>query len=327
MTACMYGTPHAGDAFVVRNKLGKTISGLCSSHYEHHYTDLLKRGFYCHSAEEMQARGEEHCHHDGREDAGTNLAEESGQPREHDYVDDPGLGETQFGAPQLQPVLAGALPRTPGDLARGNDQADRASAPGPNYQLAKAGVADGQLDLRAPGRGASAGGRGRAGPDPRDAFAWWHGAGQLTLTPEQRDILEAPFDDAEVTIRYDGVVYAPWRRYWARMVRAFAPFVPAILPLGDPKTVGDSITVDVVMVCNGMFIGRAWGSHRSEGENTKMAQGDRIEAAISDGLSKIGKRLNMGEALWTEEYRDYWKSQYAECYETKRGPRWRRKGA
>lgn len=145
------------------------------------------------------------------------------------------------------------------------------------------------------------------------------------LSGTQRNILCKPFDDDEITIKYDGVVYAPWRRYWTRMVEAFAPAVPSIIPIDNPRFQGAEIVVGVVMVVEGKFIGKAWGSHRLEGENDRMTVGDRIESAISDAIAKIGKRLNMGEDLWDDSYRDYWKSQYAETYIKNNRTYWRRR--
>lgn len=155
---------------------------------------------------------------------------------------------------------------------------------------------------------------------------WTQGAGFLQLTEDQRAILQQPFPDTEITIRYDGVVYAPWRKYWSRMVRAFAPLVPSVIPVDSPRFEGSEIVVGVVVVVGGTFVGKAWGSHRLEGDNDKMSVGDRIESAISDAISKIGKRLDMGESLWNDQYRDWWKSQYAESYKSAKGRLyWRRK--
>lgn len=109
------------------------------------------------------------------------------------------------------------------------------------------------------------------------------------------------------------------------MVDAFAPFVPSVIPIDSPRFQGSEIVVGVVMVCEGKFIGKAWGSHRLEGENDRMSVGDRVESAISDAIAKIGKRLNMGEELWDDSFRDYWKSQYAESYERKGRTYWRRR--
>lgn len=138
-------------------------------------------------------------------------------------------------------------------------------------------------------------------------------------------MLQRPFDENDITIRYDGVVYVPWRRYWKRIVQAFEPLIPSIVPVGDPKVLGQEIVVGVVMVVGGKFIGKAWGSHRLEGQNDRMAYGDRIESAISDAVSKIGKRLDMGEELWDETFRDYWKSQFAEEVTIRGRKQWRRK--
>lgn len=109
------------------------------------------------------------------------------------------------------------------------------------------------------------------------------------------------------------------------MVQAFEPQVPSVIPIDSPRFQGQEIIVGVVMVVGGKFIGKAWGSHRLEGNNDKMTMGDRVESAISDAISKIGKRLDMGEALWDESFRDYWKAQYAESYTNRGRTYWRRK--
>lgn len=109
------------------------------------------------------------------------------------------------------------------------------------------------------------------------------------------------------------------------MVKAFHPAVPSIIPIDNPRFQGQEIIVGVVMAIQGKFIGKAWGSHRLEGQNDRMAVGDRIESAISDAISKIGKRLDMGEQLWDDQFRDWWKSQYAESYQSRGRTYWKRR--
>jgi hypothetical protein len=191
----------------------------------------------------------------------------------------------------------------------------------PETEIVETRTAGGQTQEPGKPHGISGGGGGAGLEWPR----WTEGAGYLQLTDEQRAILQAPFDDNDITIRYDGIVYAPWRKYWGRMVKAFAPYVPSIIPIDSPRFQGQEIIVGVVMVVAGKFVGKAWGSHRLEGANDRMAVGDRIESAISDAVSKIGKRLDMGEQLWDDQYRDYWKSQFAESYTSRGRTYWRRK--
>lgn len=308
---CMYGEAHAGDAFAVRNKVGRSVAWLCARHFKEHEKDITRQGYHLRTLEELQARGELDATtgqtDTGTEDLGSHPTEEPQQSRR----DNPSGNQTPASPAHEQPsgnhLQQQHHTHTPGR--------DTESPRGPNRDTGVQAQTQ-ELEARTPGtrpeiRGLQARTATRGDAGNLDWPAWTEGAGHLSLTPEQREILQAPFKDHDLTIRYDGVVYAPWRKYWSRMVEAFAPYMPAVIPVGNPHFAGSEVMVGVVMVCNGVFIGKAWGSHRLEGANDKMTMGDRVESAISDAISKIGKRLNMGEDLWDEEFRNYWKSQYA----------------
>lgn len=322
---CMYGEAHLGDAVAVRSKRGATLGWLCPAHYKQHEKVLTHNGYHFRTPAELMARGEEHGGQTGETPASESLVADAAEEQQQPINGDPRSDQERFGPP---PKLhtGGAVRGGPDDRSQARRAEGRRSDPATD-QISQ----EEKIVATVPSREAPSGARLPSGAGETKSLVtpewpkWAEGAGYLKLTGTQYSILTKPFGDDEITIRYDGVVYAPWRRYWSRMVEAFAPYVPAIIPVDNPRSQGNEIVVGVVMVCEGVFIGKAWGSHRLEGENDRMSVGDRIESAISDAISKIGKRLNMGEDLWDDSFRDYWKSQYAESYETKKGTRWRRR--
>jgi hypothetical protein len=322
---CMYGEAHAGAEIAVRNKTGRTIGWLCAHHYKQHDKTLTANGYHFRTREELQARGEPN----GGEGQATGATEsvdetstpQSQQPRNHDTSGHTPAVESPHERPFHRDAREGPLYGAPArrDQSSGGDTAHTQVRSSPQELEARAAGA-GDSD------GAVQGGTARTPYQLKSEWPeWTQGAGYLTLTPEQRDILQAPFRDEDITIRYDGVVYVPWRKYWSRMVKAFAPLVPSVIPVDSPRFQGSEIVVGVVIVVGGQFVGKAWGSHRLEGANDKMSVGDRIESAISDAIAKIGKRLDMGEQLWDEQFRAYWQSTYAEQYVNRGRSSWRRK--
>lgn len=323
---CMYGPPHVGQHVACRNKAGRTVGWLCALHYKNHEKALLGNGYHFRTIEELRARGEldEHDRAAGPTEEGMVLQPE---PEPQQSGDDDSGGDS--------PTTELARERPAGSDNGGGQyggQTDQ-SAGGSRGTVARRQICPPQKELETATQGGGnslPGVQDRTGIAPAvttpDWPAWTQGAGHLSLTAVQRQTLQSPFDDNDITIRYDGVVYVPWRKYWSRMCLAFEPLVPSVVPIDNPRFQGTEIIVGVVMVCGGQFIGKAWGSHRLEGDNDKMAVGDRIESAISDAIAKIGKRLNMAEDLWDDQFRDWWKSQYAESYKNHKGRiNWRRK--
>ena len=322
---CMYGAAHFGDYAALRSKVGRTLGWLCAPHFREYEKDLLKRGYHFRTLDELRARGELYEEDTTRQSRSEGLVHEP-EPQQQQLNSD----DTGWDQEEVQLAHERAAGGNFGWGSHGSAAGRPAESTGNAASHGQIQEAKEIMETRPTGAGTESGGLPDRTPGTPtrgelDWPAWTEGAGYLSLTQEQREILQRPFGDNDVTIRYDGVVYAPWRKYWSRMIKAFAPFVPSIIPVGNPQMMGQEIVVGAVMTCQGRFIGKAWGSHRLEGQNDRMAYGDRIESAISDAISKIGKRLNMGEQLWDDAYRDYWKSLYAESYTSKGRIYWRRK--
>ena len=132
-------------------------------------------------------------------------------------------------------------------------------------------------------------------------IAWWQGAGELTLEDWQRDLLWSSFDSRLFEQRFDGLWYLPWVHTWRRMLQAFAPNVPALIPIGEPKLVEETVCVHYAMLVNGQFVGEAVGECSRKGNNKRLTWPSALEACVSDAITRIGKRLGMNLELWEPE--------------------------
>lgn len=323
--SCMYGSSHNGQYLAVRSQVGCTVGWICKQHFNQHEKTLLSSGYHFRTQEELQARGELNGGEQTATSGGTRLAAVSAPEQQQPGNDDPGRDTPEAKLAHERPSGSDAGGRSYESASDGCAQSPSRGPASREIQTTQK-----ELETRATGgeiqeRRADNGSPDTGSRRELDWPQWCEGAGYLTLSEEQRHVLQEPFRDTDITIRYDGVVYVPWRKYWTRMVKAFAPQMPSVIPIDNPRFQGQEIIVGVVMVVGGKFIGKAWGSHRLEGSNDKMAVGDRIESAISDAIAKIGKRLDMGELLWDDTFRDYWKSQYAEQYTNRNRTSWRRK--
>ena len=325
MNTCMYGKPHTADVVAVRGSVGNTVGWLCAAHYKQHEHALLQSGYHFRTRQELAVRGELT---DDEQQTAPAWADVAALPVAESQFSPPDDSRPYPAGPELEPATA--VYRDPGRRSYGGATVGPAASERRLVTAPKDHQAQEIVETSPDGTAATGGGLQNRRPDAGGGLdpqwpTWAAGAGHVQLTAAQRAILQEPFQDHEISIRYDGVVYAGWRRYWSRMVRAFAPSVPAVVPVDSPREHRGEVIIGVVMLVDGKFIGKAWGSHRLQGQNDRMSFGDRIESAISDAIAKIGKRLDMGEALWDEQFRAYWMSLYA--YEEGEGHRktWKRR--
>lgn len=324
--SCMYGESHAGDAYVVRSKVGRTVGVLCQSHWLANHKALQDRGYHLHTLEEMAARGELADERERPQSASEGVVserpEESGQPPDYDSGGDTQTVEL---APE-RPVRGDPGRRPHGSTADQLITSGRSPLAGGQVQAEEKALVSAPARARTEGGGLP----DRAGgtpaiiePAPVDV---WQRAGSLTLTEEQRLILQPPFAEDLVQVRWDGVVYVPWVFYWDRLLRAFSPYVPALIPLGKPYPVENTLCRDYVMVVNGLYVRDATGECIRAGGNQKLTYASAVEACRSDAITKCGKSLGMGAQLFDPTWRDYYLATYGEEYRDDQGrKRWRKK--
>lgn len=342
---CMYGSKHEGDAWVVRNKVGKTIGYLCAKHKKETWDATTHTGFHLHTFEEMGARGD----HESKEEAATDA-------RDSSYITTADIDDTGYVTDEPDPFDhrpgAEASPNNRPNPTRGTpyylepdsavDRANPASVDSPAGSLTPGhlrgstasdnggardnGSQEGQhvgndrpehsrLDNpptvytqatpptspATTGRGQGDGGYAVAKARFAAPIEWWQGAGELVLEDHQRDTLWMPFPDDLFECRYDGTWYLPWIHVWQRLLIAFAPSVPQLLPIGEPRIDGLTVSVHYCLLVNGCFIGEAVGSMSKDPKNTKIDYADCVEGCVSDAITRIGKRLGVNAALWNPD--------------------------
>ena len=134
--------------------------------------------------------------------------------------------------------------------------------------------------------------------------------GTLSLSQEQSEVLAAPVDPAEVEIRPDGIVFAPWTSYADRLDAAFGQTGWRLVPDGKPLMQDGFVIWGFALFCQGQFVSYALGEH-PDPLNSKMSLANRSEAAKSDALVKCSKALSVCRDLWRPSFLEEWKEQYA----------------
>lgn len=138
--------------------------------------------------------------------------------------------------------------------------------------------------------------------------------GTLSLTQEQEQILYSDFDDKEVLIRPDGLVYLPWSWYASRLRKAFG-LQWQLIPADNPQTAKTptgkpAIIWSFYLFIKGVMMGYAVGEHIEERQSA-LSFGESCESAKSNALMRLCKGIGMSLKLWDKEYVEAWKSAYA----------------
>lgn len=154
------------------------------------------------------------------------------------------------------------------------------------------------------------------------------GAGTITFTKKQRDILFGPVNEQDIEIRLDGLIYAPWMEYVTRLRDAFSGNW-AILPDDKPRFGEDrkSIMWGFYLFIDGKPYGYAIGEQNYFPDNPNMSWSDACEGAKSNALMRLCKGLGVSLELWKPSFIKKWKNKYAEKYwDDKEGKNlWRKK--
>lgn len=137
------------------------------------------------------------------------------------------------------------------------------------------------------------------------------GAGSKRFPAEVQEILSRPFSDEEAAIRGDGIVYLPWIFVSKRFNEAFGRGAWAVVPRSEPKIQGKVIVYHGALIVDSRYIGEAYGDCEYVPSNPKMSYVSALEGAISDCITKLGKRLGVAEQFWDPNWRARWIKKYA----------------
>ena len=138
-------------------------------------------------------------------------------------------------------------------------------------------------------------------------------AGTLETDDKQREILYAPPDRDEIQIRPDGLIYLPWV-FWARRLKAAFGTSWVVVQSGEPQMENNLILVRYMLFIQGKYVGTAYGEQEFHPNNKTMSYGDAIEATQSNAITRLCKHLGMCEELWSKDYIETWKKEYAVTY-------------
>lgn len=142
-------------------------------------------------------------------------------------------------------------------------------------------------------------------------------ASELKLTKEETKALKAPFSDDCVRAGAggdDNLIYIPHIHIsdrlndvlgigqWALVKRSIRA------EKGKTKKGEDEVTVyfEGVLLIRGVMVAEAIGTASFYPSNPKMDYGSVIESAMSNCLSRCGKRMSIGAQAWDKTYAEKW---------------------
>lgn len=144
-------------------------------------------------------------------------------------------------------------------------------------------------------------------------------ASELILTKEETKALKAKFDDdcvragagGDSRLLYISHIHVSDRLNDVLGIGQWA-LVKRSIRLERGKTAKGvevvSIYFEGVMLIRGSFVAEAIGTAEHYPSNPKMDYGSAIESAMSDCLTRCGKRLSIGSQVWDKTYCEKWLS-------------------
>ncbi len=144
-------------------------------------------------------------------------------------------------------------------------------------------------------------------------------ASELVLTKEETKALKAKFDDdcvragagGDSRLLYISHIHVSDRLNDVLGIGQWA-LVKRSIRLERGKTAKGAEVVSIyfegVMLIRGSFVAEAIGTAEYYPSNPKMDYGSAIESAMSDCLTRCGKRLSIGSQVWDKTYCEKWLS-------------------
>lgn len=160
---------------------------------------------------------------------------------------------------------------------------------------------------------------------PVDPF---HKLSECKMTDAEIAILNAAPTDAELHVRYDGIVYMPGVCIRMRLNAAFGPGQWALKPEGPTQydRENEQFAHDASLWIRGHWIARAVGGWRWI-VGSKMTRLDAVECAKTECFRRVCKDIGIGLQLWIPGYCDEWRAEHCETYLNNKGKTcWKMKG-
>lgn len=138
--------------------------------------------------------------------------------------------------------------------------------------------------------------------------------GTIEFSTKELKILYDPFDDDDLDILPQGIVYAPWIAYMKRMRAAFKGSW-GMVPQGMPYIEGYLVMWPFHLIIRGKLASYSIGECNYSPKNRQMTYGDSCEGAKSNCLMRNCKAIGVGVETWDRKRLEEWKNKYAESYQ------------
>jgi hypothetical protein len=154
----------------------------------------------------------------------------------------------------------------------------------------------------------------------------YRGIAQQPFLPDVVDKLLEPIDPENVEIRPDGIIYYPEIFYRRRLNQAFGPGGWALMPRGEFKAIGDTLTRCYALFVAGRFISEVVGEMDLIRANDQMTWATVAEGVKSNALMRTCKDIGIASECWDPSFIDQWKKEHAVMVwrQSKTKPQWRR---
>ncbi len=149
---------------------------------------------------------------------------------------------------------------------------------------------------------------------PGEGVAAYPGATAMAFSSKEQTGLNADFDDDDLEITPDGIVYAPAVFYRERLDKVFGQGRHALIRQTKWEIVNGCVMATFHLYIDKRFICEATGDQAYHANNKRMTYGDAIEGSMSSALKRVCKKVGIGLKLWSPKYRREWRKKMATRY-------------
>lgn len=142
-----------------------------------------------------------------------------------------------------------------------------------------------------------------------NTIAIYTGASTLQLKDEEQDKLLASFDDKEIEIRPDGLIYLPQAFWRKRLNTTFGIGQWCLVVKGntkDPDPTRDKLYLQGILMVRGCYVSEAVGEAELHSDNKNQTWASVWESAKSDCITRCCKDLGIASELWQPQFISRW---------------------
>lgn len=140
------------------------------------------------------------------------------------------------------------------------------------------------------------------------------GASSLAFKPAEQKAFRRDFNDDELEITPDGIVYAPAQLYRDRLDEVLGQGRWALLRQTTWEIVNGVVMATFHLTVDQRYLFEATGAQKYHPNNKRMDYGDAIEGAESSALKRVCKKLGIGNKLFIPKFRREWRKKHATRY-------------